>query len=90
MVSKVNGFRRRADDDELTELIPFLRDRNPQVRHVALSNLVSHTPKESPCRNIFLAGLQSGAENDVIRDLKLLTRDQLVRGPFYFLGFRRC
>ncbi|TFK39500.1 hypothetical protein BDQ12DRAFT_698154 [Crucibulum laeve] len=69
-------------DAQLRELIPFLRDRNPQVRQIALSNLLSQTPKGSPHRNIFFAGLQAGGlqkpkETDVIRDLKLLCRDQL-------------
>ncbi|KAJ7780177.1 hypothetical protein DFH07DRAFT_465940 [Mycena maculata] len=67
---------------QLRELIPFLRDRNPQVRQIALSNLLPQTPKDSPHRNIFLTGLKSGGlqkpkENDIIRDLKLLCRDQL-------------
>ncbi|KAJ6580870.1 hypothetical protein B0H19DRAFT_1207074 [Mycena capillaripes] len=67
---------------QLRELIPFLRDRNPQVRQLALSNLLPQTPKNSPHRNIFFAGLQSGGlqkdkENEIVRDLKLLCRDQL-------------
>ncbi|KAJ7921208.1 hypothetical protein B0H13DRAFT_2230631 [Mycena leptocephala] len=65
---------------QLRELIPFLRDRNPQVRQVALSNLLPQTPKDSPHRNIFFTqtgGLQKPKENDIIRDLKLLCRDQL-------------
>ncbi|KAJ7777173.1 hypothetical protein B0H16DRAFT_1504558 [Mycena metata] len=66
----------------LRELIPFLRDRNPQVRQIALSNLLPQTPKDSPHRNIFFAGSQGGGlqkpkENDIVRDLKLLCRDQL-------------
>ncbi|KAL4066153.1 hypothetical protein V8B97DRAFT_2015284 [Scleroderma yunnanense] len=68
-------------DDQLKELFPFLRDRNPQVRQVALSNLVGQTAKESPYRNIFFeglkgSGLQKPQETDLIRDLKLLCRDQ--------------
>ncbi|KAF9449402.1 DUF383-domain-containing protein, partial [Macrolepiota fuliginosa MF-IS2] len=64
------------------QLIPFLRDRNPQVRALALENLASQTPKGSPHRNIFFAGLGGGGlqkqkENDIVRDLKLLCRDQL-------------
>ncbi|KAJ6568368.1 hypothetical protein DFH09DRAFT_1080741 [Mycena vulgaris] len=67
---------------QLRELIPFLRDRNPQVRQIALSNLLPQTPKDSPHRNIFFDGLKSGGlkkpkENDIVRDLKLLCRDQL-------------
>jgi hypothetical protein len=64
-----------------------LRDKNPQVRQIALENLLPQTPKGAPHRNIFLAGASSGGlqnmsqkpkENDIIRDLKLLCRDQLV------------
>lgn len=69
------------------QLLPFLRDKNPQVRQIALSNLLPQTPKESPHRAIFFTGLQGGGlqkskENEVIRDLKLLCRDQLVRRPY--------
>ncbi|KAI0339412.1 DUF383-domain-containing protein [Trametopsis cervina] len=67
----------------LRELLPFLRDRNPQARQVALSNLIGHTPKDSQHRNVFLSGLRGGGlqgvhDNDVIRDLKILCRDQLA------------
>ncbi|KAF9244125.1 hypothetical protein BU15DRAFT_71690 [Melanogaster broomeanus] len=70
-------------ESQVKELIPFLRDRNPQVRQIALSNLLSQTPKDSPHRSIFFQGLQGGSlqklqETDVIRDLKLLCRDQLA------------
>ncbi|RDB23378.1 Protein HGH1 [Hypsizygus marmoreus] len=70
-------------DAQLRELIPFLRDRNLQVRQIALSHLLPQTPPGSPHRNIFFSGLQAGGlqakakETDVIRDLKLLCRDQL-------------
>ncbi|KAF9054634.1 hypothetical protein BJ165DRAFT_1600769 [Panaeolus papilionaceus] len=69
-------------DTQLRELLPFLRDRNPQVRQIALSNLLPQTVKGAPHRDIFFAGLQSSGlqkakENDVIRDLKILCRDQL-------------
>ncbi|KAF8056064.1 hypothetical protein FPV67DRAFT_1533379 [Lyophyllum atratum] len=70
-------------DAQLRELIPFLRDRNPQVRQIALSHLLPQTPPGSPHRNIFFSGLQAGGlqtkakETDIIRDLKLLCRDQL-------------
>ncbi|KAI9573854.1 hypothetical protein HD554DRAFT_560929 [Boletus coccyginus] len=68
---------------QLEELLPFLRDRNPSVRQIALSNLLGQTPNGSPYRSIFLQGLQGGGlqkpqETDVIRDLKLLCRDQLA------------
>ncbi|KAG5640457.1 hypothetical protein DXG03_008585 [Asterophora parasitica] len=67
-------------DVQLRELIPFLRDRNPQVRQIALSHLLPQTPPGSPHRNIFFktGGLKTAAkETDIIRDLKLLCRDQL-------------
>ncbi|KAG2362174.1 hypothetical protein BDR07DRAFT_1357939 [Suillus spraguei] len=68
---------------QLKELIPFLRDKNPQVRQIALSNLLGQTPEGSPHRNIFYhglggAGLQKPKETDIIRDIKLLCRDQLA------------
>ena len=64
-------------------MLGFLHDRNPQARQIALSNLLGHTPKEAPLRSIFFKGLQGGGfgkqpESEVIRDLKLLCRDQLV------------
>ncbi|KAF9523371.1 hypothetical protein CPB83DRAFT_862976 [Crepidotus variabilis] len=67
---------------ELRELTSFLRDRNPQVRQIALENLLPQTVKGAPHRDIFFVGLQSGGlgkpkESDVLRDLKLLCRDQL-------------
>ena len=67
----------------------FLRDRNPQVRQIALSHLLPQTPPGSPHRSIFFSGLQTGGlapskESDIIRDLKLLCRDQLVSLIFYF------
>ncbi|KAG7093456.1 hypothetical protein E1B28_007132 [Marasmius oreades] len=69
-------------EEQLKELLPFLRDRNVQVRQLALSNLVSQTPKGSPHRSIFFSGQSGGLskpnESDVIRDLKLLCRDQLT------------
>ncbi|PPQ70659.1 hypothetical protein CVT24_000667 [Panaeolus cyanescens] len=69
-------------DAQLRELLPFLRDKNPQVRQIALENLLPQTVKGAPHRDIFFAGLQSSGlqkskENDVIRDLKILCRDQL-------------
>ncbi|KAH0582464.1 hypothetical protein H2248_010409 [Termitomyces sp. 'cryptogamus'] len=70
-------------DAQLRELIPFLRDRNPQVRQIALSHLLPQTPPGSSHRNIFFAGLQGGGlqakpkDTDIIRDLKILCRDQL-------------
>ncbi|KAF8184421.1 hypothetical protein BJ912DRAFT_974782, partial [Pholiota molesta] len=69
-------------DAQLRELIPFLRDRNPQVRQLALENLLPQTVKGAPHRDIFFSGISSGGlekpkESDLIRDLKLLCRDQL-------------
>ncbi|EPT00980.1 hypothetical protein FOMPIDRAFT_1049223 [Fomitopsis schrenkii] len=69
--------------EQLKELIPFLHEKNPQVRQIALANLLGHTPKDSPHRQIFFAGLSEGGlkrpgENQIIRDLKLLCRDQLA------------
>ncbi|KAI0917867.1 hypothetical protein AcW1_006885 [Taiwanofungus camphoratus] len=71
--------------DQFRELIPFLHDNNPQVRQIALSNLLGQTPKGSPHRDMFFTGLRAGGlqrskddEPDVIRDLKLLCRDQLA------------
>ncbi|KAK0444825.1 hypothetical protein EV421DRAFT_2034839 [Armillaria borealis] len=70
-------------EQQLREIVPFLRDKNPQVRHLALSTLLPQTAKDAPHRNIFLSGLQSGGlqkpkEADIIKDLKLLCRDQLA------------
>ncbi|KAF8605988.1 DUF383-domain-containing protein [Ceratobasidium sp. AG-I] len=66
---------------QLKELLGFLHDRNPQVRQVALENLLPHTPKEAPFRRIFLdqiggGGLAAAKEPECLRDLKLLCRDQ--------------
>ncbi|KAI0077761.1 DUF383-domain-containing protein [Panus rudis PR-1116 ss-1] len=68
---------------ELRELIPFLSDKNPQVRQIALANLLGHTTKESSNRSIFYDGVRSGGigpsqDTPVIRALKLLCRDQLA------------
>ncbi|KAH9992766.1 hypothetical protein BJV74DRAFT_396533 [Russula compacta] len=69
---------------QLTELFQFLHDKNPQARQIALENLLPHTPKDAPHRSIFFDGLQSHAglqkprETTVIRDLKLLCRDNLA------------
>ncbi|KAG8696292.1 hypothetical protein FRC09_008604 [Ceratobasidium sp. 395] len=68
-------------ETQLKELLGFLHDRNPQVRQIALENLLPHTPKEAPLRRIFFDQLASGGlgkskEPEAIRDLKLLCRDQ--------------
>ncbi|KAG8892612.1 hypothetical protein FRB99_002585 [Tulasnella sp. 403] len=63
------------------ELIPFLHDRNPAVRGLALQTLLEQTPNEAPHRNIFFRGISGGGlkaskEPELFRDLKLLCRDQ--------------
>ncbi|RPD64167.1 DUF383-domain-containing protein [Lentinus tigrinus ALCF2SS1-7] len=65
------------------ELFQFLRDKNPQVRQIALANLLGQTPKGSPHRDLFYSGLKGGGlqqkqENDIIRDIKILCRDQIA------------
>ena len=60
-----------------------MHDRNPQARQIALSNLLGHTQNDAPSRSIFFKGLQGSGlgkqpESEVVRDLKLLCRDQLV------------
>ncbi|KAH9940891.1 DUF383-domain-containing protein [Epithele typhae] len=72
-----------SDAASLQELVQFLRDKNPQVRQIALSHLLPQTPKGSPHRDLFYAGLSGGGlkkkqENDLIRDIKILCRDQLA------------
>ncbi|WWC98308.1 hypothetical protein V866_005199 [Kwoniella sp. B9012] len=51
----------------LTELFQFLDQPNPSVRHLALQNLVGHTPKASAERHIFIpssfAGTGASASN---------------------------
>ncbi|KAH9000197.1 DUF383-domain-containing protein [Lactarius akahatsu] len=70
--------------DQLRELFQFLHDKNPQVRQISLENLLPHTLKDAPNRGIFFEGLQSHTglqspkESTVIRDLKLLCRDNLA------------
>ncbi|KAF9518969.1 hypothetical protein BS47DRAFT_1325043 [Hydnum rufescens UP504] len=67
---------------QLKQLLPFLHDRNPQVRQVALDNLVGYTPKGSPYRDLFLEDVNTGGlqpkDSSVVRDLKLLCRDQMA------------
>ncbi|KAI0285979.1 hypothetical protein BGY98DRAFT_944302 [Russula aff. rugulosa BPL654] len=72
-------------DSDLRELFQFLHDKNPQARQIALENLLPHTPKDATHRAIFFDGLQSSTtglqkakENTVIRDLKILCRDNLA------------
>ncbi|GJJ11446.1 hypothetical protein Clacol_005679 [Clathrus columnatus] len=68
------------------QLQEFLHDKNPNVRQIALENLLGQTPAGSPYRNIFFKGLKNGSgisngttskDTDISRDLKLLCRDQL-------------
>ncbi|KAJ3922457.1 hypothetical protein F5877DRAFT_75236 [Lentinula edodes] len=69
-------------EGQLKELLSFLRDKNPQVRQIALDNLLPQTPKDAPHREIFFESRSSAFkktdEPPVIRDLKLLCRDQLA------------
>ncbi|OCF45537.1 cytoplasmic protein [Kwoniella heveanensis CBS 569] len=44
----------------LTELFQFLDSQNPSARHLALQNLVGHTPKSSPNRHIFVPSSFAG------------------------------
>ncbi|KAL7280325.1 hypothetical protein ACG7TL_005242 [Trametes sanguinea] len=72
-----------SDAAQLKELAQFLRDKNPQVRQIALANLVGQTPKGSPHRDIFYTGVGGGGlqhpqDNELIRDIKILCRDQLA------------
>jgi hypothetical protein len=45
----------------LTELFQFLDSPNPSARHLALTNLVGHTPKSALQRNIFIPSSLAGA-----------------------------
>ncbi|WVR08722.1 hypothetical protein IAU60_005780 [Kwoniella sp. DSM 27419] len=44
----------------LTELFEFLDSPNPAARHLALQNLIGHTPKSSPQRHIFIPSSFAG------------------------------
>lgn len=44
----------------ITELFQFLDSTNPSARHLALQNLVGHTPKNQPLRNIFIPSALAG------------------------------
>ncbi|OXG43804.1 cytoplasmic protein [Cryptococcus neoformans] len=44
----------------LTELFQFLDSPNPSARHLALQNLIGHTPKNSTNRNIFIPSSFAG------------------------------
>jgi hypothetical protein len=39
---------------DITELFEFLSSPNPQARHIALKNIVGHTPKNDPKRSVFI------------------------------------
>jgi hypothetical protein len=73
-------MQQQEQQEETTphQLFQFLHVDNPQARKIALENLLPHTPNHAPNRSIFFDGLQSQKENTVIRDLKLLCRDNLV------------
>jgi len=47
----------------LTELFEFLSSPNPSARHLALQNLLGHTPKSAPQRNIFIPTAFAGISN---------------------------
>lgn len=67
-------------------MLPFLHDKNPQARALALQMLLDQTPQSAPYRNIFFGGVSGGLhpskDPEVFRDLKLLCRDQPVRTIF--------
>lgn len=67
-----------ADLAQYQELVPFLRDTNPQVRQLALSNLLGQTVKSAPHRQALF--FPSAAQNDKgpLWSLKLLCRDQTM------------
>ncbi|WWC72725.1 uncharacterized protein I206_106689 [Kwoniella pini CBS 10737] len=48
----------------LTELFQFLDQPNPSVRHLALQNLIGHTPKNSPERHIFIPSSFAGISSN--------------------------
>ncbi|WVO16916.1 hypothetical protein L204_104602 [Cryptococcus depauperatus] len=54
----------------LIELFQFLDSQNPSARHLALQNLIGHTPKNAAQRNIFIpssfAGISSGGGEGLI------------------------
>lgn len=49
----------------LTELFQFLDSPNPSARHLALQNLLGHTPKNALQRTIFIPSSLSGTSLDV-------------------------
>lgn len=71
------------------EVLTFLADPNPQVRQLAMSNVVGFTAKESPERRLLLDKLTDhegkplriwdGSELNVVEQIKSLCRDQPVR-----------
>ncbi|KAI9508162.1 DUF383-domain-containing protein [Russula earlei] len=70
--------------EDLRELFQFLHDKNPQARKISLGNLLPHTANDAAHRAIFFDGLQSHTglqkpkESPVVRDLKILCRDNLA------------
>ncbi|KAG8954878.1 hypothetical protein FRC04_010361 [Tulasnella sp. 424] len=66
--------------EQYQEVLPFLHDKNPQARALALQTLLEQTPQSAPYRNIFFGGVSGGLhpskDPEVFRDLKLLCRDQ--------------
>ncbi|KIO33751.1 hypothetical protein M407DRAFT_13666 [Tulasnella calospora MUT 4182] len=66
--------------EQYQEVLPFLHDKNPQARALALQTLLDQTPQNAPHRTIFFDGVSGGLhpakDPEVFRDLKLLCRDQ--------------
>ncbi|KAG8756469.1 hypothetical protein FRC14_003043 [Serendipita sp. 396] len=68
-------------EEQYKEVFSFLHDRNPNARNVAMANILPLTVAGSPLRSLFFSGMKSGglnstSDSEVIRDLKLLCRDQ--------------
>ncbi|KAH7093923.1 DUF383-domain-containing protein [Auriculariales sp. MPI-PUGE-AT-0066] len=57
-------------EDQLRELLSFLHDKHPNVRQIALQNLLGETVVGAAHRHLLLSDAKA------IRDLKLLCRDQ--------------
>lgn len=49
---------------ELTQLFEFLSSPNPAARQIALKNLIGHTPKGDPQRDIFIPSSFAPAPGD--------------------------
>lgn len=49
---------------ELSQLFEFLSSPNPAARQIALKNLIGHTPKNDPQRDIFIPSAFAAAPGD--------------------------